>query len=43
MNMVRKALAKAEQAGAVDGQRRLWAFTYLEGGQQALEEQKGRT
>ncbi|WP_379058088.1 DUF4123 domain-containing protein [Pectobacterium brasiliense] len=43
MSMVRKALRKAEQAGAVDGQRRLWALAYLEGGQQALEEQKGRT
>ncbi|ASN84413.1 MULTISPECIES: DUF4123 domain-containing protein [Pectobacterium] len=43
MSMVRKALRKAEQAGAVDGQRRLWALAYLEGGRQALEEQKGRT
>ncbi|RYC39046.1 DUF4123 domain-containing protein [Pectobacterium zantedeschiae] len=42
MNMVRKALAKAEQAGATDVQRRLWALAYLEGGRQALEEQKGR-
>ncbi|WP_420064713.1 DUF4123 domain-containing protein [Pectobacterium colocasium] len=43
MSMVRKALRKADQAGAIASQRRLWALAYLEGGRQALEEQKGRT
>ncbi|MEI7136707.1 DUF4123 domain-containing protein [Pectobacterium atrosepticum] len=43
MRMVRKALEKAEKAGATEAQRRLWALAYLEGGRQALEEQKGRT
>ncbi|QQG30605.1 hypothetical protein JFY74_19295 [Pectobacterium carotovorum] len=43
MNIVRKALRKADQAGAIEAQRRLWALVYLEGGRQALEKQKGRT
>ncbi|GKX38272.1 MULTISPECIES: hypothetical protein [Pectobacterium] len=38
--MVRKALRKADQVGAIEAQRRLWALAYLEGGRQALEKQK---
>ncbi|WP_268809387.1 hypothetical protein [Pectobacterium fontis] len=31
------------KVGALEAQRRLWALIYLEGGRQALEEQKERT
>lgn len=40
MAMVRKALGKAEQAGAAEFQQVVWALAYLEGGRSALEEQK---
>jgi len=40
MAMVRKALGKAEQAGASEAQLLLWALAYLEGGRPALEQQR---
>lgn len=38
MAMVRKALGKANAAGATEAQKLLWALVWLEGGKAALEE-----
>ncbi|MFM5557786.1 DUF4123 domain-containing protein [Aeromonas rivipollensis] len=40
MSMVRKALGKAEQAGATEAQLILWGLAYLEGGNHALIEEQ---
>ena len=40
--MVRKALSKAEKAGATEEQLLLWALVWLEGGTPALEEIKSK-
>lgn len=42
MAMVRKALGKAEAAGATESQTLLWALVWLEGGKAALEELRDR-